>query len=200
MKIKPKNWNEYQQYKDRKPTWIKFHRDLLNDFAYSSVQIGTKAVAPLLLLLASEFEDGVIDCCLDEICFRIHIDKKTVESAIKQLLEIGFFICLDKNVQECTGAYENVPREEKRREEKRYEKKDDFSLSKKTSYDNLSTEYKENLETFLRAYIEDLELKILDANSNKKTLAYDDFILALESKGYQYKNFVSAYITWNRKA
>lgn len=74
----------------------------------------------------------------------------------------------------------------------------DFTLSKLTSYDNLSATYKEKLEEFLNRYIEDLELKILNANGNKKTLQYEDFILSLEAKGYKYKNFISAYKTWNR--
>lgn len=74
----------------------------------------------------------------------------------------------------------------------------DFTLSKLTSYDNLSSIYKEKLEEFLNKYIEDLELKILNANGNKKTLQYEDFILSLEAKGYKYKNFISAYKTWNR--
>ena len=74
----------------------------------------------------------------------------------------------------------------------------DFTLSKLTSYDNLSATYKEKLEEFLNKYIEDLELKILNANGNKKTLQYEDFILSLEAKGYKYKNFISAYKTWNR--
>lgn len=98
--------------------------------------------------------------------------------------------------------------EEKRREEiidnsqqeqiKEYLSEKDFTLSKLTSYDNLSATYKEKLEEFLNRYIEDLELKILNANGNKKTLQYEDFILSLEAKGYKYKNFISAYKTWNR--
>lgn len=81
---------------------------------------------------------------------------------------------------------------------KEYLLEKDFTLSKLTSYDNLSATYKEKLEEFLSRYIEDLELKILNANGNKKTLQYEDFILSLEAKGYKYKNFISAYKTWNR--
>lgn len=81
---------------------------------------------------------------------------------------------------------------------KEYLSEKDFTLSKLTSYDNLSATYKEKLEEFLNRYIEDLELKILNANGNKKTLQYEDFILSLEAKGYKYKNFISAYKTWNR--
>lgn len=117
MRLIPKNWSEFQQYKDRKPQWIKFHRDLLNDFAYSSVHINTKATLPLLWLLACEYDDGIIDASIDEIAFRIHIDKKIVKSAIDELLEIKFFSTDDS----CTEVYKTVPREEKRRDRDREE-------------------------------------------------------------------------------
>lgn len=117
MKLIPKNWSEFQQYKDRKPLWIKFHRDLLNDFSYSSVQIGTKATLPLLWLLACEYEDGIIDATVEEISFRIHIDVKTVTQAIEELRECKFFTIED----DCTEVYETVPREEKRRDRDREE-------------------------------------------------------------------------------
>lgn len=122
MRIQPKNWGEFQQYKDRKPQWIKFHRDLLNNYAYSSVQIGTKATAPLLWLLASEYDDGIIDAAIEEISFRIHIDVKTATKAIEELINAGFFISLDEDVQDCTEVYEIVPREEKRRDREETEK------------------------------------------------------------------------------
>jgi len=119
MKLIPKDWNELQQYKDRKPLWIKLHRDLLNDFAYSSVQIGTKATLPLLWLLACEYEDGIIEASIEEISFRIHIDVKTLSSAIHELSECKFFTIED----DCTEPYKAVPREEteKRRERDREE-------------------------------------------------------------------------------
>lgn len=118
MRLIPKNWSEFQQYKDRKPQWIKLHRDLLNDFSYSSVHINTKATLPLLWLLACEYEDGIIDASIDEIAFRIHIDKKIVKSAIDELLEAKFF----STDEECTEVYKSVPREEKRRDREETEK------------------------------------------------------------------------------
>lgn len=182
MKLVPKNWNDFQQYKDRKPLWIKLHRDLLNDFSYSSVQIGTKATLPLLWLLACEYEDGIIDASLEEISFRIHIDVKTVDKAIKELIECKFFTL----VQDCTELYETVPREEKRREEKETVEFT-FSLTRDTHYSNLSKEYKDNLKEEI--------LKI------KGNLDYEDFIMSLESVSkYKYKNFLLVYKKWNNKS
>ncbi len=186
MRLSPKNWDKFQQYKDRKPQWIKLQRDLLNDFSYASVRIGTKATLPLLWLLSSEYDDGIIEASVEEISFRIHIDSKTVQTAIDELLSLGFYSNLDANVQDCTETYEMAPREEKRRDREETEREEEFtfSLSKNTHYSKLNSEYKNNLKT-----------EILKLNGKLK---YDDFILSLESNSkYKYINFLSVYKKWN---
>ena len=180
IKIIPKNWDHFQQYKDRKPQWIKLHRDLLNDFAYSSVRIGTKDTLPLLWLLSCENEDGTIEATVEEISFRIHIDKSTVQTAIDELIEIGMYTL----VQNCTEVYNNVPREEKRREEKEDNLQFTFALNKKTAITGLSKEYLSQLEVYIK--------------ESKYSLSYEDFTNGLEAKGNKYKNFKIAYITWDK--
>lgn len=160
--------------------------------------------------------------------FRIHIndieftetDLKFAWLIIKHSVEsqvLGYCrankVDYNNTIKDTLGvSLEDTPLQEKEEEEVQEEDKEqnilnlpaneltdkDFTLSKLTSYDNLSATYKEKLEEFLNRYIEDLELKILNANGNKKTLQYEDFILSLEAKGYKYKNFISAYKTWNR--
>jgi DNA-binding MarR family transcriptional regulator len=168
MKLIPKNWNEFQQYKDRKPSWIKLHRDLLNDFAYSSVQIGTKATLPLLWLLACEYDDGIIDASVEEIAFRIHIDEKTVDKAIKELIDKKFFTV----VQDCTETYKMVPREEKRREEKKTEIEEEIeginpiALEEWLKYkgSRYSKQGKTLAINFLKSYSGDQQLEIVRAS------------------------------------
>jgi hypothetical protein len=92
MLLKPKNWAVFQHYKDRCPPWIKLHRDLLNDRVYMCLPIASKALAPLLWLLASETKDGQFDGSLDELMFRLHITKKEYEDGLKPLIDKGFFI------------------------------------------------------------------------------------------------------------
>lgn len=67
----------------------------------------------------------------------------------------------------------------------RYTNEADFSISKETSYDRLSAEYKKALKVF----IEQMGL----------SLPYQDFVDALQAKGYKYKNFVIAYRNWCKK-
>ena len=76
MLLQPKNWAVFQHYKDRCPPWIKLHRDLLNDRVFMRLPIASKAIAPMLWLLASESKDGVFDGSLDELIFRLHISEK----------------------------------------------------------------------------------------------------------------------------
>ena len=92
MLLQPKNWAVFQHYKDRCPPWIKLHRDLLNDRAYMRLPIASKAIAPMLWLLASESKDGVFDGSLDELVFRLHITKKEYQDGIKPLIDNDFFI------------------------------------------------------------------------------------------------------------
>ena len=91
MLLQPKNWAVFQHYKDRCPPWIKLHRDLLNDRAYMSLPVASKAIAPLLWLLASESKDGVFDGSTDELVFRLHMTQKEVKDGVKPLIDKGFF-------------------------------------------------------------------------------------------------------------
>jgi len=92
MLLQPKNWAVFQHYKDRCPPWIKLHRDLLNDRVFMRLPIASKAIAPMLWLLASESKDGVFDGSLDELVFRLHITEKEYQAGVKPLIDNDFFI------------------------------------------------------------------------------------------------------------
>ena len=92
MLLKPKNWSTFQHYKDRCPPWIKLHRDLLNNREFMRLPIASRAIAPMLWLLASESKDGVFDGSLDELVFRLHITEKEYKDGIKPLIDKGFFV------------------------------------------------------------------------------------------------------------
>lgn len=92
MKLIPKNWDNFQHYKHRSPPWIKLHKNLLDDMQYQRLPLASKALAPMLWLLASETSDGVIHRSAEEIAFRLRMTEKEVLSAIKPLIDNGFFI------------------------------------------------------------------------------------------------------------
>jgi len=101
MLLQPKNWAVFQHYKDRCPPWIKLHRDLLNDRVFMRLPIASKALAPLLWLLASEAKDGQFDGSLDELVFRLHITPREYEDGLKPLIDKGFFTIASGVLAEC---------------------------------------------------------------------------------------------------
>lgn len=101
MKLIPKNWDNFQHYKHRSPPWIKLHRNLLDDMQYQRLPIASKAIAPMLWLLASESNDGVIHRSAEEIAFRLRMTEKDVITAIKPLIDNGFFIEDSNMLAEC---------------------------------------------------------------------------------------------------
>ena len=92
MQLQPKNWDVFQHYKDRCPPWIKLHRDLLNNRDYICLPLASKALAPLLWLLASESKDGVFDASTEELVFRLRMTESEVIDGVKPLIDKGFFV------------------------------------------------------------------------------------------------------------
>lgn len=98
MSLTPKNWDAFQHYKDRAPAWIKLHRGLLDDFAYRRLPVASRALAPLLWLLASEYEAGKISATFEEIAFRFRMSADELTDAINPLIEAGFFVSDSKSL------------------------------------------------------------------------------------------------------
>lgn len=117
MQIAPKNWREFQHYKDRSPPWIRLHRKLLDNRDWHGLPVGSRALAPMLWLLASESVDGVIDADYGNLAFRLRTTEKEVASALLPLLERGFFETLpdaSNTLAEC--KLNAVPETEAERE------------------------------------------------------------------------------------
>jgi hypothetical protein len=68
------------------------HRDLLIDKTFMRLPTASKALAPLLWLLASESVDGIFDADFDQLEFRLRFTEKELMVGLKPLIENGFFI------------------------------------------------------------------------------------------------------------
>lgn len=90
--IIPKKWETFQHYKDRSPPWIKLHKVILDDYDFHRLPLASKALAPCLWLLASEYEDGRIPLDYECIAFRVRWAVSEVIDAIKHLIDKKFFI------------------------------------------------------------------------------------------------------------
>ena len=88
---RPRNWDEFQHYKDRRPPWVKIHRSLLDDREYQRLPVASRALAPMLWLLASESEVGHFDASIEELTFRLRQPAKEIEAGLKPLIDAGFF-------------------------------------------------------------------------------------------------------------
>lgn len=101
LRLVPKNWDTFQHYRDRCPPWIKLHRDLLNDRAFIMLPTASKALAPLLWLLASESRDGSFNASVEELEFRLRMSGSDITSGLKSLIEAGFFLDASTMLAPC---------------------------------------------------------------------------------------------------
>ena len=78
QKMRIKNWNKFQHFKDRKPPWVKLYRDLLDDIDWHELDAQASKVLVMLWLIASE-EDGNIPTT-KILAFRLRMtEKQTIE-------------------------------------------------------------------------------------------------------------------------
>ena len=89
---KVKNWAEFQHYKDRSPPWIKLHRGFLDDFDFARLPIASKALAPMIWLIAAESKDGTVQIDAEFLAFRLRWSLEDVEAGLTPLIDKGFLI------------------------------------------------------------------------------------------------------------
>lgn len=76
-----KNWSKFQQYKDRRPQWIKLHRDIFEDFKFQKLECRTQRDLMMIWLLFSQQDLDDLGMPLElpydpeEIAFRIRSDE-----------------------------------------------------------------------------------------------------------------------------
>jgi hypothetical protein len=89
--IVPNNWAELQHYKDRNPPWIKLHKKLLDNYEFQRLPVASRALAPMLWLLASEHEKGEVDADPKKLAFRLRMSEQEADDALQPLINNGFF-------------------------------------------------------------------------------------------------------------
>lgn len=91
MILRVKNWPDFQHYKLRKPPWIRLYRKLLDDLDWHRLPVASRALAPMLWLIASETMEGRIDGASEVLAFRLRMPTVDFEEALKPLLSGGWF-------------------------------------------------------------------------------------------------------------
>lgn len=100
-RLRPKNWKRFQHYTNRRPPWIKLHREMLNDRAFMTLALASRGLAPLLWLLASESEDGSFSGDLSDLEFRLHVSRNELTRCLESLLQSGFIEPADSVLAPC---------------------------------------------------------------------------------------------------
>ena len=152
MKLTPRNWNEFQHYKERCPPWIKLHRNLLNSREFMSLPLASKALAPMLWLLASEHKDGTFDASIEELVFRLRMDESDIIAGLKALIDKGFLILASGELAECLRSDSEVlsQRERQRQSSEGEIKKGLRSIAREARTSEQSVD--EHFELFWNAY------------------------------------------------
>jgi hypothetical protein len=91
MRLTPKNWQSFQHYKDRAPAWIKLHRTILDNADFQRLPVASRALAPMLWLLAAEYDGGAITANEDDVSWRLRMTLPDFRVALQPLLDKGFF-------------------------------------------------------------------------------------------------------------
>jgi len=95
-----KNWEEFQQYKDRDPKWIKVHRDLLYDYEFDNLDELCQMHLVKIWLLAAKIDNKIPN---DAVWIGRQIGAKS-KVDLKQLCTAGFLVMYE-SVQDCTEVY-----------------------------------------------------------------------------------------------
>lgn len=100
-KLQVKGWGDFQHYKDRSPPWIKLHKSLLDNYEYQCLPVASRALAPMLWLLASENNDGSFDGDIKKLAFRLRTTEKEVIEGLEPLIQAGFVVSDSDVLAEC---------------------------------------------------------------------------------------------------
>lgn len=187
--LTPKNWGNFQHYKDRSPAWIKLHGDLLDDFDFHCLPIASKALAPMLWLLASKYEGGKIPLDYTKIAFRLRMTADEVEQAAKSLISCGFFIVSSGMEQDASESLAQcLPRGEESKRRGEESKSEPAKPSRKKS----ETPLPENFEVSERVKAWATENGFTD---NRVSENFAKFLLWSKSKDKRYSDWDAALMT-----
>lgn len=103
------NWEKYQNYKHRRPPWVKVHRKILDSRQIMSIADASFGLLVKIWLLVSDSDekiDGTIKMDFDCIAFKLHKTTITIED-LQPLIDSGLIEIIDNNGDSLSIASEN---------------------------------------------------------------------------------------------
>jgi len=141
MKLTPKEWNSFQHYKERRPPWIKLHRPLLDNADFQRLPIASRALAPMLWLIAAEYDNGTIMADLEDIAWRLRMSAAELKDALRPLLEKGFFSSDDDASVALAECEQEVPPEREAQVKTEAKKNSRAASPSSEDFENFKKEY-----------------------------------------------------------
>lgn len=181
MLLRPKNWAEFQHYKDRCPPWIKLHRDILINRDFMCLPLASKALAPLLWLLASESKDGSFDGSPEELQFRLHLSVKDINDGLKPLIDKGFFVVASGVLAEC--YQDAIPERETETKKEKEKKATIVAAPEGVSQDVWDTFVKQRKTA--RAVITPVVIKTIAAEAEKAGWTLEKALAECAARGWR---------------
>lgn len=107
--MKIPNWEKFQHYKERKPPWIKLHRGLLDNEEFACLPVASRALAPLLWILAADSGSTGELPSLAGMAWRLRMSEADLLVALKPLVRSGFVTDASEMLAGC--KQDALPRE-----------------------------------------------------------------------------------------
>ena len=99
--MKVAGWSGFQHYLKRRPPWIKLHRTLLDNPEFMRLPVASKALAPLVWLLASESANAGELPPISDISWRLRMQESEVIAALIPLVSGGFIEDASNTLAAC---------------------------------------------------------------------------------------------------
>jgi hypothetical protein len=122
VRYRVKNWEKFQHYRDRKPTWIKLYRELLDDPDWHELDGDASKVLAMCWLVASEDEFGWLPP-IKTLAFRLRMTQNKLQQA---LMNLKNWLVQD-DIEPLAGCYQSASLEREKEKEKEEEKEKNIS-------------------------------------------------------------------------
>lgn len=99
--LSPKNWVNFQHYKNRNPPWIKLHRSCLMDPAFLKLDVYGRATCPMLWILASSHHEGLIPFVIEDLAVVLRVSEADCQKELKPYWIRGYLKLLKSMLATC---------------------------------------------------------------------------------------------------
>lgn len=106
--LRVRSWEKYQHYKDRRPPWIKYHVEMLDDYELTHLPYVTQLLFDRLLLLAAR-TDNNIPHDPEWVATQTHIAQALVRKSLETLVTAKFLTVSDGKRAASTALAKRKP-------------------------------------------------------------------------------------------